>query len=148
MRKQSATSSIVSPNRLKLELTESAFVGDAEAVIATMHQLKAIGVSFALDDFGTGYSSLSYLSRLPLDQLKIDRSFVSAIETGDNNVTICAATISLANNLKLDVVAEGVETEAQHYFLGAVHGCQYLQGYLFGRPMPVGEFCLLLPHHQ
>jgi EAL domain-containing protein (putative c-di-GMP-specific phosphodiesterase class I) len=130
----------VNPHLLKLELTESVFAGNTDAVIAAMHQLKAAGVGFALDDFGTGYSSLAYLSRLPLDQLKIDRSFVSAVELGDDNVTICAATINLARSLKLEVVAEGVETEAQRYFLSTVHHCEFLQGYLFGRPMPVAEF--------
>jgi diguanylate cyclase (GGDEF)-like protein/PAS domain S-box-containing protein len=132
------------PRLLKLELTESVFAGDPDAVIAAMNRLKILGVSFALDDFGTGYSSLSYLSRLPLDQLKIDRSFVSAVESGDSNVTICAATISLARSLNLRVVAEGVETEAQRYFLGTVHRCEYLQGYLFGRPMPVADFEALI----
>jgi diguanylate cyclase (GGDEF)-like protein/PAS domain S-box-containing protein len=134
----------VNPRLLKLELTESVFAGNTDAVIAAMHRLKAVGVGFALDDFGTGYSSLAYLSRLPLDQLKIDRSFVSAVEKGDNNVTICAATISLARSLKLEIVAEGVETEAQRYFLATVHPCEFLQGYLFGHPMPVTEFEALL----
>jgi EAL domain-containing protein (putative c-di-GMP-specific phosphodiesterase class I) len=99
-----------------------------------------LGVGFALDDFGTGYSSLAYLSRLPLDQLKIDRSFVMSIESSDNAVIICAAVISLAHSLKLHVVAEGVETEAQRYFLNNVHGCDFLQGYLISRPLQIEEF--------
>lgn len=128
------------PCRLKLELTESLLVTNVEDVIAKMSALKKIGVGFSLDDFGTGYSSLAYLSRLPLDQLKIDRSFVMNIESNDNSIAICAATISLAHSLKLKVVAEGVETEAQRYFLNMVHHCDFIQGYLFSRPLPLEEF--------
>lgn len=126
--------------RLKLELTESVLVSDVEDVIAKMSALKAMGVGFSLDDFGTGYSSLAYLSRLPLDQLKIDQSFVSNIGVDNNAAAICAATISLAHSLKLKVVAEGVETEAQRYFLSTVHPCDLMQGYLFGRPLPLDAF--------
>jgi diguanylate cyclase (GGDEF)-like protein len=129
-----------SPNRLKLELTESQLVSNVDETIRKMSALKAFGVSFSLDDFGTGYSSLSYLSRLPLDQLKIDRSFVDGIESRDDAVAICAATISLAHSLKLKVVAEGVETEAQRYFLSTVHRCDLIQGYLHSRPLEVSAF--------
>lgn len=132
------------PRRLKLELTESLLVDNVEEIIAKMCVLKEAGVGFSLDDFGTGYSSLSYLSRLPLDQLKIDRSFVMNIELNDNAVAICAATISLAHSLKLKVVAEGVESEAQRYFLSTVHGCDLIQGYLVSRPLPAAEFEALL----
>ncbi|MBT3068674.1 bifunctional diguanylate cyclase/phosphodiesterase [Rhodoferax sp. U11-2br] len=125
---------------LKLELTESIFAGNIDEIVGMMNQLKGQGVGFSLDDFGTGYSSLAYLSRLPLDQLKIDRSFVANIESDNNNVAICAATIGLAHSLKLKVVAEGVENEAQRYFLSTVHRCDLLQGYLFGRPLPIGGF--------
>jgi diguanylate cyclase (GGDEF)-like protein/PAS domain S-box-containing protein len=128
------------PRLLKLELTESIFVDSIEDTVAKMAALKTIGVGFSLDDFGTGYSSLAYLSRLPLDQLKIDRSFVMDLGISDRNAAICAATISLAHNLALKVVAEGVETEAQRYFLTTVHQCDYLQGYLIGRPLPLAEF--------
>jgi len=128
------------PRRLKLEVTESAFAKDPDNLIAVMQRIRTLGVSFALDDFGTGYSSLSYLCRLPLEQLKIDRSFVSQIESGDNNVVICAATISLAHSLKLKVIAEGVETDAQQYFLSFVHHCDELQGYLYSAPVPLPEF--------
>lgn len=93
-----------------------------------------------LDDFGTGYSSLAYLSQLPLDQLKIDRSFVMRIEDNENAAAICAATISLAHSLGLKVVAEGVETEAQRYFLETVHDCDGMQGYLFCCPVPLEQF--------
>ncbi|MDP3539172.1 MAG: EAL domain-containing protein [Azonexus sp.] len=128
------------PHRLKLELTESLFVDNVEDIIAKMMALKARGVGFSLDDFGTGYSSLAYLSRLPLDQLKIDRSFVIDIETSENNVAICAATISLAHSLNLKVVAEGVEHEVQRYFLTSAHQCDLLQGYLISRPLPLADF--------
>lgn len=128
------------PQRLKLELTESLLVSSVDEVIVKMNTLRATGVSFSLDDFGTGYSSLSYLSRLPLDQLKIDRSFVMNIESSDTAVAICAATISMAHNLRLKVVAEGVETEAQRYLLNTVHQCDFLQGYLISRPLPLEGF--------
>jgi diguanylate cyclase (GGDEF)-like protein/PAS domain S-box-containing protein len=128
------------PQQLKLELTESMLVENVEEIIGKMLELKASGVSFSLDDFGTGYSSLSYLSRLPLDQLKIDRSFVSNIERNVNDAVICAATISLGHSLRLKVVAEGVETEAQRYFLNTVHHCDFIQGYLYSRPLPLEDF--------
>jgi len=128
------------PQQLKIELTESMFASDFEAIAAKMTSLQTQGITFALDDFGTGFSSLSYLSRLPLDQLKIDRSFVAGIEVGDANVAICASIIGLARNLKLNVVAEGVETKAESYFLADVHRCDLLQGYMFSRPLPKGAF--------
>jgi EAL domain-containing protein (putative c-di-GMP-specific phosphodiesterase class I) len=105
-----------------------------------MKALKSHGIGFSLDDFGTGYSSMAYLSKLPLDQLKIDRSFVADIDFNEINVAICAATVSLAHNLKLKVVAEGVETESQRYFLSTVHHCDLLQGYLISRPLPLQDF--------
>jgi EAL domain-containing protein (putative c-di-GMP-specific phosphodiesterase class I) len=128
------------PMRLKLELTESLLVDQVEDVISKMTSLKTMGVGFSLDDFGTGYSSLAYLSRLPLDQLKVDQSFVKDIENSDNAAVICAATINLAHSLGLKVVAEGVETQAQLYFLTKVHQCDLIQGYLFSPALPVAEF--------
>ena len=128
------------PERLKLELTESMLVADGEITIAKMSAIKALGVGFSLDDFGTGYSSLSYLSRMPVDILKIDRSFVSLIETDDSAVVICAATINLAHQLNMKVVAEGVENYAQSYFLSGVHKSDYLQGYLFSKPLEIEAF--------
>lgn len=127
------------PSRLKLELTESLLLNDVDDVIAKMTALKARGVGFSLDDFGTGYSSLAYLKRLPLDQLKIDQSFVSDVVTNDNDAAITSAIVALARKLGLSVMAEGVETEAQRDFL-AQQGCYTYQGYLFGRPLPVEEF--------
>lgn len=121
------------PQRLKIELTESMLLGDLEYTIARMEQLQHEGVSFALDDFGTGYSSLSYLKRLPLDQVKIDQSFVRDVLTDPNDAAIVRTILALAQSLDLVAVAEGVETTGQMGFL-RLHGCEQFQGYLFGRP--------------
>ncbi|RTL53492.1 MAG: EAL domain-containing protein [Rhodocyclaceae bacterium] len=130
----------VQPAQLKLELTESLVLDDVDDAIRKMETLRALGVSFALDDFGTGYSSLSYLRRLPIDQLKIDRSFVRDIANGeDDSDAIILAIISMSHSLKLQVVAEGVETAEQRAFL-AGNGCDLFQGFLFGRPMPQEDF--------
>jgi diguanylate cyclase (GGDEF)-like protein len=126
-------------NRLKLELTESLLVNDMAGVVAKMSHLKAQGISFSLDDFGTGYSSLSYLKQLPLDQLKIDQSFVRDVLTDPNDASIARMVIALGRSMGLEVIAEGVETQAQHDFLLA-EGCHAFQGYLFGRPMPCDAF--------
>ncbi len=127
------------PARLKLELTESLLAQDIDDIIAKMATLRSHGIRFALDDFGTGYSSLSYLQRLPLDQLKIDQSFVREIMTNANDATIARAIITLADNLGLAVIAEGVETEGQRQFLIA-NGCDHFQGFLFSRPEDVEQF--------
>ena len=127
------------PQRLKLELTESMLVANVEEIIAKMIALKAYGIGFSLDDFGTGYSSLSYLKRLPLDQLKIDQSFVRDVLVDPNDATIARTVIALGQSMGLEVIAEGVETEGQHAFLRA-HGCDAFQGYLFSRPLPLNEF--------
>jgi EAL domain-containing protein (putative c-di-GMP-specific phosphodiesterase class I) len=99
-----------------------------------MHALRAIGIRFSIDDFGTGYSSLSYLRRLPISVLKIDRSFVLDIEVDDGDKAICQTILALGRTLKLSIVAEGVETEAQFAYLDA-HGCDSFQGYLFSKPL-------------
>ncbi|MBA3695695.1 MAG: EAL domain-containing protein [Methylotenera sp.] len=122
------------PNRLKLELTESLFAENLEDIIEKMHRLKERGIYFSLDDFGTGYSSLSYLKRMPLDQLKIDKSFVRDILEDANDATIAFSIIGLAQSLGLEVIAEGVETEAQREFLYK-SGCNFFQGYLFSQPL-------------
>jgi diguanylate cyclase (GGDEF)-like protein/PAS domain S-box-containing protein len=127
------------PGRLELELTESVVLDNIDDTIAKMQQLKEIGVGFAMDDFGTGYSSLSYLTRLPLDRLKIDRSFICNLPDSESDAIVVQAIITMAHTLGLKVVAEGVETTEQHDFLGQ-QGCKIFQGYLFGKPMPLGEF--------
>jgi EAL domain-containing protein (putative c-di-GMP-specific phosphodiesterase class I) len=122
------------PQRLKLELTESMLVDDVVSIIAKMDALKTRGVGFALDDFGTGYSSLAYLKRLPLNQLKIDQGFVRNIVTDPNDAAIAKMVVVLAESLGLAVIAEGVELQAQADFLAHL-GCHAYQGYLFSKPI-------------
>jgi diguanylate cyclase (GGDEF)-like protein/PAS domain S-box-containing protein len=129
----------VRPDLLKLELTESMLLNDVEDIIVKMGALKARGVGFSLDDFGTGYSSLSYLTRLPLDQLKIDKSFVRDVLFDPNDAAIARTVVALAHSLGLSVVAEGVENAGQLAFLIS-SGCKTFQGYLFGKPGPAHEF--------
>jgi diguanylate cyclase (GGDEF)-like protein/PAS domain S-box-containing protein len=128
----------IDPGKLKLEITESLLLDDIEDIINKMGLLKARGIGFSLDDFGTGYSSLAYLKRLPLDQLKIDQSFVRDVLTDPNDEAIARTIIALANSLGLSVIAEGVETITQRDFLAA-EGCHAYQGFLFGRPGPVDQ---------
>ncbi|MFA5372509.1 MAG: EAL domain-containing protein, partial [Sideroxydans sp.] len=127
------------PSLLKLELTESTVLENIQDTIAKMHKLKMLGLSFSMDDFGTGYSSLQYLKRLPLDQIKIDRSFVRDITSDPNDAAIVQAIIAMSEALGLNVIAEGVETAAQRDFLDK-HGCHAFQGYLYSKPVPLGEF--------
>lgn len=129
--------------QLKLELTESLLVEKVDEVIAKMSALKAHGVGFSLDDFGTGYSSLAYLRRLPLDQLKIDRSFVRDLLDDPNSAAIAQTIIDLSQTMGLSVIAEGVETEIQRVLLASL-GCHAYQGYLFGRPLPIDQLQELL----
>ena len=132
-------SSEVNPYRIKLEVTESALANDVNEIAKKMSVLKAKGVSFSLDDFGTGYSSLSFLKRLPLNQLKIDKSFVDDILIDANDAAIAKTVADLAHNLGLEVIAEGVEDKAQQDLLAAV-GCYAYQGYLFSKPVALAEF--------
>ena len=129
----------IDPSLLKLELTESLLLDDVEDIIATMTTLREIGVQFSLDDFGTGYSSLMYLKRLPLNQLKIDQSFVRDLITDGSDQAIVHTIIAMAKSLSLDIIAEGVETEDQLKFL-LNKGCTAYQGYLFSRPLPIWQF--------
>jgi EAL domain-containing protein (putative c-di-GMP-specific phosphodiesterase class I)/ActR/RegA family two-component response regulator len=131
------------PSSLELELTESLMVADAPSAIATLQHLKSLGVSISIDDFGTGYSSLSYLAQYPFDTLKIDRCFISNITHGRTNAAIVKAIIEMAHSLCLEVVAEGVETEAEKDFLWR-YKCDTMQGYLFSPPLPAGDFEQLL----
>jgi diguanylate cyclase (GGDEF)-like protein/PAS domain S-box-containing protein len=128
---------------LKLELTESLMVNSVQDTVLKMDALHADGISFSLDDFGTGYSSLSYLQRLPLDQLKIDQSFVRDLLVDAKDAAIAQTVVNLAQNLGLSVIAEGVETKAQRDFLSHL-GCHAYQGYYFGRPCPLQDFEALL----
>ncbi len=127
------------PALLKLELTESAVLANVEETIAKMLKIKSLGVSFSMDDFGTGYSSLQYLKRLPLDQIKIDQSFVRDIADDSNDAAIVQTIIAMSEVLGLGVIAEGVVSEAQRELL-ELQGCHAFQGYLFGKPVPVAEF--------
>jgi diguanylate cyclase (GGDEF)-like protein/PAS domain S-box-containing protein len=131
------------PALLKLELTETVVLGDIDDVVARMHALRALGVSLSMDDFGTGYSSLSYLKQLPLNQIKIDQSFVRDITTDPTDAVMVKTIIDMARNFRLNVIAEGVETEAQLAFL-QLHGCGAYQGYLFSRPVAAADFEALL----
>ena len=127
------------PLRLNLELTESVLIYDMQDVIDKMTTLKASGIRFSLDDFGTGYSSLSYLKRLPLDRLKIDRSFILEILKDKDDAAIAKMIIDLSQNMGIEVSAEGIESYAQRDYLEEL-GCQVYQGYLFGRPLPLKKF--------
>ena len=123
------------PSDLELEITESVAMADPEHAVGLLQRLSDFGVALAIDDFGTGYSSLAYLKRLPIEVLKLDRSFVMDIETDEDDAAICAATITLAHTLGIKVVAEGVETEGQRAFLADRHRCDILQGYLYSQPL-------------
>lgn len=140
---RSLQASGANPSLLKLELTETVVLNQVEEVISRMHELTRMGVGFSLDDFGTGYSSLLYLKRLPIDQVKIDQSFVRDITIDPNDAAIVRAILAMSESLGLNVIAEGVETEAQRDFLYA-HGCRAYQGYLFGRPMPIADWETIL----
>jgi len=133
----------IQPGKLTLELTESLVLDNVVDSIEKMHALKALGVGFSMDDFGTGYSSLAYLKRLPLDELKIDQSFVRDIATDPGDEVIVRTIIAMARNLGLSVVAEGVETQQQYDFL-LKHQCELFQGYLFNPPLPRAQFEQLL----
>lgn len=133
----------IRPHQLKLELTESLVLENMADTIAKMSELRALGVRFSMDDFGTGYSSLAYLTSLPMDQLKIDQSFVRNIGVQRTDGVIVQTIIGMARSLELEVIAEGVETLAQQEFL-ALHGCNLYQGYLFGKPTPLAQFETLL----
>ena len=135
----------VVPNALELEITESAVVDDWESAGATLFELKALGVHLCLDDFGTGYSSLSYLNRIPVSKLKIDRSFLDKMGSGSRHAGIVRTILNLAESLRMEVVAEGVETENQLTQLKEME-CPLAQGYLFAKPLEVEAVESLLKH--
>jgi diguanylate cyclase (GGDEF)-like protein/PAS domain S-box-containing protein len=135
------------PGYLELELTEGIIMENIEAAITTLKELKKMGIHVSVDDFGTGYSSLAYLKRFPIDTLKIDRSFVLDLTTDPDDAMIAVLIINMAHNLKLKVIAEGVESKEQLAFLRS-HGCDEIQGYLFSRPIPAEEFVKLLQQRK
>ena len=128
---------------LEIELTESTAMQNAEEAIVVLGRLKALGVRIAIDDFGTGHSSLSYLKRLPIDVLKIDRSFVTGLPFSENDASITKAIITMAHSLGMKVVAEGVENRQQLTFL-AENGCDEVQGYLFSRPLAANDLAKMM----
>jgi EAL domain-containing protein (putative c-di-GMP-specific phosphodiesterase class I) len=130
---------------LTLEITESAVMEDVELATVQLRQLSEMGITIEIDDFGTGHSSLSHLKQLPIHRLKIDQGFVRGIPEDSDDIAIVTAILGLARSLRLDHIAEGVETEAQRDFLIA-HGCTHMQGYLFARPMPAEAFAREFGH--
>ncbi|HEX7455556.1 MAG TPA: EAL domain-containing protein, partial [Gallionella sp.] len=133
----------INPQLLKLELTESLLLENIEDTIATMHALKEIGIQLSLDDFGSGYSSLRNLQRMPLDQIKIDSSFIHDISTDDSDNAVVRTIIAMAQSLNMDVIAEGVEMKEQRQLL-LEKGCLHYQGFLFGKPVPIEQFDALM----
>lgn len=129
----------IKPGKLKFELTESLVLDNVEEAVIKMQALKTLGVGFSMDDFGTGFSSLSYLTKLPLDQLKIDQSFTRNMCMNDRDAVVVQTIIGMANNLGIEVIAEGVELEEQRAFLEK-HHCNLCQGYLFSEPLPLEQF--------
>jgi EAL domain-containing protein (putative c-di-GMP-specific phosphodiesterase class I) len=135
------------PAHVILELTESMVMHDVDSTLVALRALKKLGVSLSLDDFGTGYSSLSYLRRFPIDELKIDRSFINDIHTNPDDAAIAGAIIAMARSLGLSVVAEGVEKKEQADLLTTL-GCNQVQGYYYARPMTVAAFTNRLREQQ
>jgi len=133
----------IDPHFLEIEITEMSMLDYTEDLINTIKQLRALGITISLDDFGTGYSSLNYLKTFPVDVLKIDRAFVRDIVPEKSGIAMISAMISLAHALNLQVVAEGVEEEAELNVLRE-HGCEYVQGYYFSKPLSVADFTKLI----
>ena len=137
----------ISPDSLALEITEGIAMKNVDQNIRMLEELKALGLSISIDDFGTGYSSLAYLKRFPLNTLKIDRSFIQDIATNSDDREITRAIIAMGQNLGLKVLAEGVETEEQVELLRS-SGCDYIQGYYYGRPLPAAQLVPFLKQKQ
>lgn len=131
------------PSRLELEITEGVLINDFSRAVSILRKLKLLGVQIAMDDFGSGYSSLSYLHSFPFDKIKIDRCFISDLEHNHHSMAIVRAIITLGHSLEVPVLAEGVETNAQHLFL-AQEGCDEVQGYLLGRPLQIEAYANLI----
>jgi len=137
----------VEPEELELELTESSILQNKHSSIAVLAALSDLGIGLSLDDFGTGYSSLSYLKKLPINILKIDRSFISDLPHDQHDMAIATTILAMAKNLDLKVVAEGVETAEQSLFLND-NGCDYLQGFFFSKPVKAEELQQLLAENR
>jgi predicted signal transduction protein with EAL and GGDEF domain len=133
----------LAPSRIELEITEGVLINDQARALATLRRLKLLGVKIAMDDFGTGYASLSGLQSFPFDKLKIDKTFVSGVESNAKSAEIVRAVIGLGRALKIPVIAEGVETAGERSFL-MLEGCEELQGYLIGRPAPAATYAMLI----
>ena len=133
----------LNPSTLEVEITETMLMGDIEAANQTVQRLHELGVKLAIDDFGTGYSSLNYLKKFPIDTVKVDRSFIMDIPTSSDDMAITSAVIAMAHRLNMQVVAEGVETPEQLEFL-LKHHCEYAQGYLFSKAVPLENITRLL----
>jgi len=129
----------LAPERLELEITESVLIDDPPRVMSILRRLNSLGVKMAMDDFGTGYSSLSSLQSFPFDKIKIDRAFISNLESNAQSAAIVRAIIGLGHGLAMPLIAEGVETELQRTFLRR-EGCDEMQGYLVGRPRPIADY--------
>ncbi len=134
------------PDILKLEITESTVMADPTGAVEMLSRIKSLGVKLSVDDFGTGYSSLSYLQRFPLDTLKIDRSFTEAIGQGGDSMEIVRTLLPMAKSLRLNVIAEGVETAEQLAILRKLH-CEYAQGFYFSQPLAADQAAALLERH-
>lgn len=136
----------IDPSKLKLEITESTLLDNVDEIVVKMNKLQKLGINFSMDDFGTGYSSLQYLKRLPIDQLKIDQSFVRDITLDSSDLAIVRTIIAMAHSLNMDVIAEGVEIEEQRQLL-LNNGCAHFQGYLFSKPVPIDQFEMQLKNY-
>jgi EAL domain-containing protein (putative c-di-GMP-specific phosphodiesterase class I) len=137
----------IAPGRLEIEITESALMRNISETITALRRLRDAGVILSIDDFGTGYSSLGYLKQFPVDTLKIDRSFVKDLHSSNDDAAICSAIIAMARELRLKVVAEGVEVQEQLDFL-RLHGCDQIQGFLISKPVPLNDLDRLLIRRQ
>ena len=135
----------LAPARLEIEITEGVLINDFSRAVSILRRLKSLGVTIALDDFGTGYSSLSYLHSFPFDKIKIDRSFISDLDCNRHSMAIVGAVIELSHSLNIPIIAEGVETEMQHALL-AEEGCDEMQGYLIGKPLPISDYAGHIGH--
>nr|WP_293745680.1 EAL domain-containing protein [uncultured Paraglaciecola sp.] len=147
--KNSVEKAQIDPQRLELELTEGVLIDNYDKVNYLLDEVRKLGITVSIDDFGTGYSSLAYLQKLPIDRLKIDKSFVKELieNSNDSHGAIILAVIAIARSLRLEVIAEGVETTLQKDFL-KLNNCNIVQGYLFSRPVPYDDFCILLEEQK